>query len=212
VEGTAAGAPPRGLRIALLVVVLLALGVCPCHPLAVARRRCDRRREVAGVWRALRVGDVGASRRGRGPSRTGSPSARDRSTKELARAAAQISASEQARIIDADREDEVGELARVFQTWQDSCAEREILLDRAPVGSSRIDQAGRVVTANAAPQALLASTREEIVARSRWDFHPSGRPQPRGGCSQRADLRGASTATTWRPATSGRTAPLSGAP
>jgi PAS domain S-box-containing protein len=95
---------------------------------------------------------------------------------QLAGAAAQISASGQARIMDADRDDEVGELARALQAWKDTSAEREILLDRAPIGICRIAQGGEVMTANVALQAMHGGTREEIVGRPWWDFiHPDDR-------------------------------------
>ena len=95
---------------------------------------------------------------------------------QLARAAAQISASGQARIMEADREDEVGELARALQAWKDTSAEREILLDQAPIGICRIAQGGQVMTANVALQAMHGGTREEIVGRPWWDFiHPDDR-------------------------------------
>jgi PAS domain S-box-containing protein len=95
---------------------------------------------------------------------------------ELARAAAQISASGQARIVNADREDEVGELARALQAWKDTSAEREVLLDRAPIGICRIDRAGLVQTANVALQTMHGGTRSEILGRPWWDFiHPDDR-------------------------------------
>jgi PAS domain S-box-containing protein len=95
---------------------------------------------------------------------------------ELARAAVQISTSGQARIMDADREDEVGELARALQAWKETSAEREILLDRAPIGICRIDSSGQVRTANIALQAMHGGAREEIVGRPWWDFvHPDDR-------------------------------------
>jgi PAS domain S-box-containing protein len=95
---------------------------------------------------------------------------------QLARAAAQISASGQARIMDADRDDEVGELARALQAWKDTSAEREILLDRAPIGICRISPGGEVMTANVALQAMHGGTREEIVGRPWWEFiHPDDR-------------------------------------
>jgi PAS domain S-box-containing protein len=94
---------------------------------------------------------------------------------QLALAAAQIASTGQARISDADREDEVGELARALQAWKDAAAERQVLTDRAPIGIARIDLAGRVVTANAALRAMHGGG-EAIVGLHWWAlFHPDDR-------------------------------------
>jgi PAS domain S-box-containing protein len=92
---------------------------------------------------------------------------------QLAKAAFQISTSGQARILDADREDEVGELARALQAWKDVSAERQILADRAPIGICRIDLSGRVLTANSALRAMHGGTGDDVVGRQWWDLiHP----------------------------------------
>jgi PAS domain S-box-containing protein len=91
----------------------------------------------------------------------------------LARSAVQISASGQARIMDSDREDEIGELARALQAWKDSSAERQILADGAPIGICRIDLEGRVLTANSALKTMHGGTSEDIVGHQWWEFiHP----------------------------------------
>jgi PAS domain S-box-containing protein len=94
---------------------------------------------------------------------------------QLALAAVQIATTGQARIADADREDEVGELARALQAWKDAAAERQVLTDRAPIGIARIDMMGRVVTANAALRAMHGGS-ETIVGLHWWAlFHPDDR-------------------------------------
>jgi PAS domain S-box-containing protein len=97
---------------------------------------------------------------------------------QLALAAVQISTSGQARIMDADREDEIGELARALQAWKDASAERQVLADGAPIGIARIDRSGRIVTANAAFQAMRGAASEPIVGLRWWDLlHPDDRRQ-----------------------------------
>src|SRR5438105_8704513 len=89
---------------------------------------------------------------------------------QLARSAVQISASGQARIVDADRQDEIGELARALQAWKDASMERQILADGAPIGICRMDLSGRIVTANAALVAMHGGATDEIVGRQWWDL------------------------------------------
>jgi sigma-B regulation protein RsbU (phosphoserine phosphatase) len=94
---------------------------------------------------------------------------------QLALAAVQISTSGQARIADADREDEVGELARALQAWKDAAAERQVLADGAPVGIARIDTGGRLLTANAAFRAMHGGG-DAVVGLHWWAlFHPEDR-------------------------------------
>jgi PAS domain S-box-containing protein len=101
----------------------------------------------------------------------------------LARAAVQISTSGQARIMDADREDEIGELARALQAWKDISAERQILADRAPIGIGRLDLSGQVITANAALRAMHSGATDEVVGHQWWDLiHPDD-------CRHREDVR-----------------------
>lgn len=96
--------------------------------------------------------------------------------RQLARAALQISISGQARIMDADREDEVGELARALQAWKDASAERQVLLDGAPIGICRIDHTGRITTANGALNAMYRGGDRPLVGH-RWQdlIHPDDR-------------------------------------
>jgi PAS domain S-box-containing protein len=94
--------------------------------------------------------------------------------RQLALAAVQISTSGQARISDADREDEVGDLARALQAWKDAAAERQVLTDGAPIGIARIDLSGRLVTANAAFRGMHGG--DAIVGLHWWAlFHPEDR-------------------------------------
>jgi PAS domain S-box-containing protein len=97
---------------------------------------------------------------------------------QLAGAALQIATSGQARIMDADRDDEIGELARALQAWKDASAERQVLLDRAPIGICRVDGAGRIITANAALHAMYREGNRPLVGLPWQDLmHPEDRHQ-----------------------------------
>jgi PAS domain S-box-containing protein len=96
---------------------------------------------------------------------------------QLAQAALLIAAGEQTQIPDAERFEEIGELARALQAWRDASAEREILIDQAPIGICRIDRKGRVVALNPTLQAMHSGAREAIAGRSWQEFiHPDDRP------------------------------------
>src|SRR5207302_1712191 len=104
---------------------------------------------------------------------------------QLARSAVQISASGQARIVDADRQDEIGELARALQAWKDASMERQILADGAPIGICRMDLSGRVITANAALVAMHGGTSDrkghaELAAKIQRELLPHMVPEVEG--------------------------------
>jgi PAS domain S-box-containing protein len=72
-----------------------------------------------------------------------------------------------------DRADELGDLASVLQAWQEATRVREVLLEQAPVGICRLDEAGRLQTANAAAQVMLGHPAERLVGREPVEFlHP----------------------------------------
>jgi PAS domain S-box-containing protein len=92
---------------------------------------------------------------------------------DLAGTARQIAADRPASIPDLDREDEVGELARALQGWQDASRVRTILVEDAPVGICRLDIEGRFVAANGQCEKMLGYPREELGGRPFWTFvHP----------------------------------------
>jgi PAS domain S-box-containing protein len=89
---------------------------------------------------------------------------------ELAGAAGQIADVGRASIPRVGHQDEVGELARALQGWQDASAVRTILVEQAPVGICQIDAAGCFLTVNEAYEAMLGYPRAELVSRPFWTF------------------------------------------
>jgi PAS domain S-box-containing protein len=88
----------------------------------------------------------------------------------LAAAARQLSNGVHVSVPYADRQDEVGHLARSLANWQAAEAarwaaveERNVLLEQAPIGICRLDAAGRIVAGNRAMQALIGWSPDEAV-------------------------------------------------
>jgi PAS domain S-box-containing protein len=91
----------------------------------------------------------------------------------LAAAAEQVTVEGRASIPHVELANEVGELARALQGWQDASAVRTILVEQAPVGICRIDAEGRFLTANVSCEAMLGYSRDELAGRPFWTFlHP----------------------------------------
>jgi PAS domain S-box-containing protein len=90
--------------------------------------------------------------------------------RELAGAARQIATEGQASIPNVGDQDEVGELARALQGWQDVSAVRTILVEQAPVGICQIDAEGCFQTTNEAYEMMLGYSRTELVGRAFWTF------------------------------------------
>jgi PAS domain S-box-containing protein len=89
-----------------------------------------------------------------------------------------------------DGGDEVGELARALQDWQEASDVRTILVEQAPVGICRVDFEGRLLTANARLQAMLGRDESELSGQRLWTFlHPDDRRQVTE--SQESLMRGA---------------------
>ena len=61
--------------------------------------------------------------------------------------AALIAVHRQARIPYANRPDEIGQLARALEVLQTASAEREILVEQAPIGISRREKNGKILSA-----------------------------------------------------------------
>jgi PAS domain S-box-containing protein len=92
---------------------------------------------------------------------------------ELVGAANEIAAAGRAAIPHVELANEVGELARALQGWQDASAVRTILVEQAPVGICRIDAEGCFLTANVSYEAMLGYSRDELAGRPFWTFlHP----------------------------------------
>jgi PAS domain S-box-containing protein len=71
------------------------------------------------------------------------------------------------------RGDEVGDLARALQGWQEVSAVRTILTEQAPVGICRIGADGQIVIANPALERMLGHRRGELDGESFWTLlHP----------------------------------------
>jgi PAS domain S-box-containing protein len=99
---------------------------------------------------------------------------------ELGDAAAEIAAGGHVSIPYVDAGDEVGELARALEGWQEASEVRTILVEQAPVGICRIDAEGRFLTANARLQAMVGRSEGELGDRPFWTFlHPDDRRQLR---------------------------------
>jgi PAS domain S-box-containing protein len=73
----------------------------------------------------------------------------------------------------ADRDDEIGDLARALREWQHAALLREVLLRSAPVGIFRLDRMGVVQDTNLASQVILGYTREALEGRGLMEIvHP----------------------------------------
>jgi PAS domain S-box-containing protein len=93
--------------------------------------------------------------------------------RDLAEASGQVAIEGRASIPDVGRQDEVGELARALQGWQDASAVQAIVAEEAPVGICRLDAEGHFVVANAEYETMLGYPREELAGRPFWTFlHP----------------------------------------
>src|SRR5207302_3672579 len=102
--------------------------------------------------------------------------------RDLAEASEQVAIEGRASIPDVNREDEVGELARALQGWQDASAVQAIVAEEAPVGICRLDAEGCFVVANAEYEAMLGYTRDELAGRPFWTFlHPDDMRRAKDG-------------------------------
>src|SRR5207237_3098447 len=102
----------------------------------------------------------------------------------LAQAAQRIAVEGRASIPHIDSRGDVGELARALKGWQEVSAERTVLADEAPIGICRIDAQGRFLIANAALQAMLGYSRDQLVGQPFWTFlHPDDYEDARHGHS-----------------------------
>ena len=134
-----------------------------------AGRVSERAVEVVGA--VLLVGGLGLAvvplvvgRRAKRP--------RSEQMRELADAAAKVAAGEAVPIPYTDRSDEVGLLASALQSVQDVSAEREVLIDHAPVGICRVNNQRQIVRVNTAMASMLGYTKEELTGRSILDLRP----------------------------------------
>lgn len=75
-------------------------------------------------------------------------------------------------IPEMERTDEVGVLAQVLQGWLDASAEREVLLDQAPVGICRVDGERRMTQVNDTMASILGYTKDELTGLSILDINP----------------------------------------
>src|SRR5205807_4193736 len=95
---------------------------------------------------------------------------------KLANAAGDIAAEGHVTIPYVDSRDEVGELARALQSWQEASTVRTILAEQAPVGICRVDAEGRFLTANARLEKMLGYRAGELVGQTVRHFvHPKDR-------------------------------------
>jgi sigma-B regulation protein RsbU (phosphoserine phosphatase) len=94
----------------------------------------------------------------------------------LASRARQIAAGWRVPIPYQDRDSEIGDLAVALQEWQEAAAVREVLLRSAPVGISRLDAAGVIVSCNDTACVTLGYRREQLEGRPLLDLvHPDDR-------------------------------------
>lgn len=114
---------------------------------------------------------------------------------DLARTADRIAAGTRARVSHVNRVDEIGDLARVLRDWQAATAERDALVERAPVGICQTNSVGRLTHVNLAVQAMLGYGREQLVGRDIIELlHPAARESGRRHRSQvRAGRRSPTT-------------------
>jgi PAS domain S-box-containing protein len=93
--------------------------------------------------------------------------------KQLASAAEGVALEGLSQIPYRRRGDEVGELARALQGWQEVSAVRTILTEQAPVGICRIGAEGQIMIANPTLEKMLGYQRGELVGESFWTLlHP----------------------------------------
>jgi PAS domain S-box-containing protein len=92
---------------------------------------------------------------------------------ELANTASEIAAEGHVSIPYVEAADEVGELARALQAWQEASSVRTILAEQAPVGICRIDADGRFLTANARLETMLGYGDGELIGQQFLELlHP----------------------------------------
>ena len=94
----------------------------------------------------------------------------------LVETAGLIAVRRQALVPYAERPDEIGQLARALEVLQNASAEREILVEQAPIGICKLEQSGKILSANSALHAMLGYPDQEMVGRDYADFlHPEDR-------------------------------------
>jgi PAS domain S-box-containing protein len=99
--------------------------------------------------------------------------------------AALIALHRQARIPYANRPDEIGQLARALEVLQAASAEREILVEQAPIGICRLEKTGKILSANSTLHAMLGYTGQAMAGRAYSDFvHPEDRGKDDGSLKQ----------------------------
>ncbi|MBO0685383.1 MAG: SpoIIE family protein phosphatase, partial [Candidatus Dormibacteraeota bacterium] len=82
--------------------------------------------------------------------------------------ARQLAAVVEAHALAGRLDDTVGALVEAIDGWRDAAKEREILIEQAPVGISRLDRGGQILTANRTLQQMLGYAREELVGQPFW--------------------------------------------
>ncbi len=114
----------------------------------------------------------------------------------LARTADRIARGERSPVPSMERVDEIGDLAKVLQQWQVASAEREVLIERAPIGICQADGRGHLKDVNLAAQAMLGYSRDELLGRDIIELlHPAALAE---GQERRRQLRsGRSTRTVF---------------
>ncbi|MBO0683871.1 MAG: SpoIIE family protein phosphatase, partial [Candidatus Dormibacteraeota bacterium] len=103
----------------------------------------------------------------------------------------QLAAVAEAHALNTGLDRTVSELEEALEGWKDAATEREIIIEKAPLGITRLDRGGRVMTTNLTLQQMLGYAREEFVGQPFWDFlHPDERelgPEYRDLASGRVD-------------------------
>jgi PAS domain S-box-containing protein len=97
---------------------------------------------------------------------------RSQHMRELADAATKIAAGEAVPVPHTERSDEAGLLANALQSVQNLAAEREVLIDQAPVGICRVDNQRVIMQVNTAMANMLGYTKEELTGRSILELRP----------------------------------------
>jgi PAS domain S-box-containing protein len=90
--------------------------------------------------------------------------------RQLAGAAGDIARGYRHRIPHTERVDEIGELAGALRAWQDVSAEREFLIQHAPLGICRLDQEGELLSVNTALEVMLDRPAAQLVGRPLLGF------------------------------------------
>jgi PAS domain S-box-containing protein len=99
--------------------------------------------------------------------------------------AALIALHRQARIPYANRPDEIGQLARALEVLQTASAEREILVEQAPIGICRLEKNGKILSANSTLHAMLGYTGQALAGRAYSDLvHPEDRTKDEESLNQ----------------------------